>query len=444
MKKIIGFFICILLCTVMLTAVGEYIETIDIQGGDDFSTRVNIPVDYYAKYLRVDIDTSLLSSKGPHQMFESIAPADGVYVVSYKTASNKNTMNTLLIGVQTTSSNGWVKTSDGNDGHVIENAKHSIRVAAKKDDALTIDIYASVIIPEKVEMTICFDGYHVPRSANYILKQADCVNDGTRVVSDCMLCGSAVETTGIPALGHDISAEPTVVKRANCTEKGLEAHFCSRCNGMFKMAEIPELGHNFTEELMVIKAATCTEPGIRGHVCNRCGISEDQEEIPARGHIEGREEVVQEATCLEDGLINVYCDRCGELFSNKAIPALGHTEGTEKVIRTASCLQEGLIHVICDHCGEVLSTKTIDKTEHVPGKFEMYKKPTCTTDGLQAQYCTVCGTLLQTSPLPALGHTPGKWEVVREATEEQDGLIRIECTECGEILNSQVIPATGK
>ncbi len=365
-------------------------DPIKISTSDLSDTAPLLDTSYYGQVLRISIPFAISADQ---QWVYVEAPSDGTYVITYRQTDGFASVYLYVFSEMAGDSAILDQAS-------VDSNRKTFEYKTKAGDRLYIATYSGMPTGSKVELTICFDGYHVPRDSVKTISEATCTEEGVIASQVCTVCGAVVSTSYTPALGHDINEEPTVVKKPTCTKGGLQANTCSRCNDLFNMKELAPLGHDFNEEYTVISAPTCTEDGLEARLCNRCGEKFDERVIAAAGHIPGDERIIKQSTCLEAG---------------------------EKEIR-------------CSVCGEVISTEKLELADHIPGKYEMYREPTCTTEGLMAQYCTVCGLMIGTSATPAIGHVPGAWEVVKEATTDTAGQKVKKCAVCGEILETQEIP----
>ena len=189
---------------------------------------------------------------------------------------------------------------------------------------------------------------------------ATCLEAGSTTVV-CDDCGETVETTVIPATGHNHSA---VVTAPTCTTAGYTTYTCA-CGDTYIGDEVAALGHTAGAE------ATCTT----AQTCTVCGT----ELVAALGHTAGAE-----ATCTTAQT----CTVCG----TELVAALGHTE--EVVAgKDATCTEAGLTEgKNCSVCGETLvAQEEIPATGH---KFEAGEvvEPTYTTGGYTVYTCNGCGS----------------------------------------------------
>ncbi len=119
----------------------------------------------------------------------------------------------------------------------------------------------------------------------------------TTIAATCLESGSTVEactyygctyciTTEIPALGHDMPEDYTVVD-PTCESGGYSIKECANgCGEKDIKDETEALGHNViaTDEIV---AATCTTDGYTVYSCaNGCGLSENRDAVAALGHTE--------------------------------------------------------------------------------------------------------------------------------------------------------------
>ena len=94
---------------------------------------------------------------------------------------------------------------------------------------------------------------------------ATCTVAGSKTVV-CDDCGETVETTEIPATGHNHNA---VVTAPTCTEEGYTTYTCSACGDTYVGDEVAATGHNYSA---VVTAPTFDAQGYTTYTCD-CGNS---------------------------------------------------------------------------------------------------------------------------------------------------------------------------
>lgn len=132
---------------------------------------------------------------------------------------------------------------------------------------------------------------------------------------------------------HSFTGEETIIKEATCTETGEKQIACASapdCKAV-ETSTIPALGHDWSEWKVETEATWDTE-GEQIRSCSRCG-TEDSEVIKklSETHVHvfnGAETILKEATCTEAGEKQTACfePRCQEV-KKEVIPALGHRYG---------------------------------------------------------------------------------------------------------------------
>lgn len=154
-----------------------------------------------------------------------------------------------------------------------------------------------------------------------VTKQPTCSEEG-KIIFNCSVCNKNVEQI-IPTLDHNVEVLPA--KEPGCFTEGLtEGAFCTLCGEVLIEQEVvKELGHAFGES-KVIKKATCTEEGMERLTCSTCSATKNIT-IPALGH-EVEYIYATEPTCLNVGNTGKgYCRVCNVLVETpKEVLALGH------------------------------------------------------------------------------------------------------------------------
>ncbi len=167
-------------------------------------------------------------------------------------------------------------------------------MAESADVDESVEFYASNICP-KTE-----DGKHV-----YVRVSAQdptCTEAGHTRGLSCSACGEVfVESTTIPALGHDFSVAVNEVP-ATCTTDGTTGGWkCTRCDATKGVEKISATGHSFGDWETTQKA-TCTTAGVKTRACQNPGCNETEtKDIPALGHDWTKKDSADHE-----------CTRCGE------------------------------------------------------------------------------------------------------------------------------------
>ena len=260
-----------------------------------------------------------------------------------------------------------------------------------------------------------------------------CVSDG-HALNVCDICGEAVEQgcvlvrTGI----HDWQTETAAVA-ATCTEPGTtEKLRCASCGIHMGGDIVDALGHDFSAEWTVLLASTCAADGQSYRECARCGERETKV-LSATGEHEWT--VTQqkvEPTCTAEGHNQLEtCAVCGAERGGEVL-AISHLWSVWDCLRIATCEQPALYRRTCDLCGAT-DEKTVDSAHQWAAMQEM--QPTCTQDGYTMTKCMLCDKT-EIRVIPAFGHSPGNW-LITEPTCVREGVMKCVCTICNEILESR-------
>lgn len=131
-------------------------------------------------------------------------------------------------------------------------------------------------------------------------------------------------------VGHEHTyGEWKVVKKATCTEEGMEERTCimEGCDKKETRA-IAALGeHTWEDHAVVVLEPTCTETGIEGIRCKNCDAIKDKKVIPALGHKWNSGSVFKLPSDTETGIREHFCERCGHRGTS-IIPVNGETKKT--------------------------------------------------------------------------------------------------------------------
>lgn len=157
---------------------------------------------------------------------------------------------------------------------------------------------------------------------------------------------------------HSFTGTETVLKEASCTESGEKQIACISapdCDAV-QTSTIPALGHDWSEWKVEIEATWDTE-GKQVHSCSRCRVEESEvikKLSETHEHaFNGTETILKEATCTEDGEKQIACfePRCQEV-KKEAIPALGHKYGNPVFEWSGDYKSAGAVFT-CSACNDV-------------------------------------------------------------------------------------------
>lgn len=183
-------------------------------------------------------------------------------------------------------------------------------------------------------------------------EEPTCTKEGKNIY--ICKCGHSYEEP-IPAKGHDF--EEPVVLEPTCTEDGQSERTCKVCKEV-ETTKLPALGHDYVESEEECYAPTCTFPGMLTKRCTRCPEF-SQEELPATGH--KYEIVKKEPTCESDGYIRNECKNCKDWLDDEhyeILTRLGHDYQWTVTVEPA--LDEfGEESDKCTRCNHVRDTRII-------------------------------------------------------------------------------------
>lgn len=194
----------------------------------------------------------------------------------------------------------------------------------------------------------------------YLRSNATCTSAATYYYkcSGCSAKGSSYYSFG-NALGHISNSTWVNSKTPTCTIAGEKHTNCSRCGTNMNSTTIPALGHDF----VWIKDTdpNCELNGYKHQRCNRCGY-EDSFNTPYAeplGHTP--ETHVIEPTCTKEGVSKEICSTCGAELSATPISALGHiwTYNNSYISTKPTVYQTGIRTFVCERDG----THICDKVE---------------------------------------------------------------------------------
>ena len=174
------------------------------------------------------------------------------------------------------------------------------------------------------------------KETEWVVTEATCEDWGERHLVCQGKCGEVLESERLAPLGHDYGRAVTV-KKATCTEDGLEERTCNLC-GEVKPKIINKYGHKekpaVTENYV---DPTCTKDGGYNEVvyCSKCNekVKSTKVVIEAFGHTE-KEPVIENylnSTCTFNGSYDavVYCSTCDEELERQ--PTIIHAPGHDIV-----------------------------------------------------------------------------------------------------------------
>ncbi len=306
----------------------------------------------------------------------------------------------------------------------------------------------------------------------------------------CTNCGADIDRVDIPALGHSIV---TVKVDATCTENGYDSTTCTRCDlaetkeyyqknedGTYvevddeKVLLYPATGHTWNEGT-VVKEANCTDKGLKNFECTVCGATKQEElDLNKAAHSFYPAQVLR-PTCVLDGERTHICRLCGELeviahgyeegdakFDaenskytadkfNSAYKATNHAGSEELwVVTTAvTCFSKGVETKKCSICNATIKDDdgneiTNEITTLLPHTWVVDEansvEPTVDKEGYIAYKCSVegCGATKKSDPISKLQQYTVKFFA-------EDGTLVKEFTELpGVSINADMVPAQTK
>lgn len=269
-----------------------------------------------------------------------------------------------------------------------------------------------------------------PTCLNEGVQSKHCIHDG---------CLEKTEITPIPKGTHKLERFE-VVKKATCTENGLEKFKCEVC-GTIVDSTISRLGHDWENEYTIDVMPTCTKGGSKSKHCKRCDAKTGTTVIPSPGHLWGqvRWENIVEATCTENGSHdeNIYCDRCGVLRDTESKHiidyAKGHDyEGTEEYFIKPTCTESGIVLYTCKICQNI-AKDTVKPMGHLYDvEYTVDVPATCLELGSESRHCTRtgCDAKFDKREIAPLGHLWNESDTITVPTCTQGGLISKSCERC--------------
>ena len=253
---------------------------------------------------------------------------------------------------------------------------------------------------------------------------------------NCAAKGPATYAVGT-ALGHQWGAE-TVVKQANCTEKGIIQSKCSICGIFSTLYEPVDPGnHHGTEIEEITKQATCGEPGIKTYKCSACNAVIRTENIIATNHNMDKSIITKQPTCTESGIRTYKCSFCDKEMKTEEIPPVGHSDEIFEITKQAKCTETGTKVYKCVYCNKEMRTEEIPVLGHDYSNFEETKEATCTESGVKSKKCIRCGDTV-TEEVGALGHDYGTFVVTKEATCNEKGIMTQTCSRCKDEITEEI------
>ena len=195
---------------------------------------------------------------------------------------------------------------------------------------------------------------------DYLEERSSCDKAGY-IKRVCRWCGACTEKTPIAPGEHEY--ETTVVK-AGCESDGYTLRHCKVCGAEEKTDPIPALGHIIPGEWSVVSLPSCSEQGEISALCERCGTALNTVFIEKTAHI-ARDEYVTEIapTCLDRGTVVKTCTVCNAVLDRKYVDAAGHIPDKAAITLTLPS-EDGTLcgcrATICSVCREVLSSEWTD------------------------------------------------------------------------------------
>ncbi len=254
----------------------------------------------------------------------------------------------------------------------------------------------------------------------------------------CTNCGADIGRVDIPALGHNIV---TVKVDATCTENGYDSTTCTRCDlaevqeyyqknedGEYvevdgeKVLLYPSTGHTWNEGT-VVKEANCTDKGLKNFECTVCGETKQEElDLNNAAHSFYPAQILR-PTCVLDGERTHICRLCGEL----EVIAHGYEAGDAKFDAENS-------KYTADNFNSAYKA-----TNHA-GSEELWvvtTAVTCFSDGVETKKCSICNATIKDADgndvtREITTRLPHTWVVdeanSKEPTVDEEGYIAYKCS----------------
>ena len=262
---------------------------------------------------------------------------------------------------------------------------------------------------------------------------ATCTNEGEDV-SVCCICGKEKQET-VAALGHDWSAEWTVVTDATCEQDGSEEKTCARGCGEKQTRAINKLGHAWSSWTNVEGTEDYERICAHGIKCDLGGRQVKTVHSEEEGHthnFNGEVEILKQPTCTEKGIKRTWCsDVTCAGHVDEEIDMIAHTESEN--ITPATCTEPGLKLVTCSVCGTELERTPLNPLGHDFNEG-IWKND----ESGHWHECTRCGTASDKE-----AHNENAGEITTPATSYSNGIKTYSCTICGYVMRTEIIPATG-
>ncbi|MBP1535957.1 MAG: hypothetical protein IK999_17830 [Ruminococcus sp.] len=277
-----------------------------------------------------------------------------------------------------------------------------------------------------------FFAYH--HYTSKIVKKATCTEYGVEKLT-CSDCGESFEYR-IPKVPHTM--KETVIP-PTCNESGYTEHKCTVCGyESYKTDYKPYLGHDIKTSTV---KPTCTDMGYTLHKCSRCDYSYKDNYVSSLKHDYKAVKTVAH-TCTEDGYTLMTCTRCKDSYKDHIFHAPGHSY-TAKVI-APTCKDKGYTEKKCSVCGNVVKEnyKDIDKSKHKYVKTKTVP-PTCKDNGYTEYKCSVCGDVKKDDHTDADAKLHKYTSNVVAPTCTAQGYTEYTCTVCGDSYKGNYRNAAG-
>ena len=261
-------------------------------------------------------------------------------------------------------------------------------------------------------------------------KESTCIEEGEKS-HHCKRedCDYKTDVTKLSLADHTWSKKSYINVNPTCTTKGVREYRCTLygCNA-YKEEDIEALGHDMSPNWTIDKRATCIEKGEKSHHCMRrpCAYREDVTEIEYTEHLwRGIYTVIEEPTCTKEGLKRDKCKVCRE-FKDEKIEALGHDISDEWTVdKNATCAEEGEKSHHCrrKECEEREDITVIPTTEkHIYDSGKIILKPNYTQKGIKLYICTYCKHEYRES-IPELKNIPGKGRKIVDTKNQTEYIV---------------------
>ncbi|MBD5146809.1 MAG: hypothetical protein HDT21_13010 [Ruminococcus sp.] len=230
------------------------------------------------------------------------------------------------------------------------------------------------------------------KNSEWTVVEARCETDGSRT-QICSRCGETIATTVLKAKGHKWSKWTNVEGTDNYTRTCANSNCEIGTQTRVVMGEEDGHTHDFASascQVELIKRATCSEKGMQRRWCANegcAGFIDEELEMIAHTLTTEREE----PTCTTEGAKREVCTVCGEAGIWEIIDALGHD------FAEAWTPDDNDHWHACTRCDAETGREAHTENEGV-----VTTPATTVSNGVKTYSCTVCGYAMRTEVLPMI------------------------------------------